>query len=219
VDLLIILATALALGAVHAFDADHLAAVSAFAIRRPTPRAALGFGVRWAGGHGGVIVIAGTLLVLVGRQLPDASGLWLERAVGLSLIALGAWTLAGARRLHAHEHVHADGTRHAHVHSHLGGRSHAHGHAVTGIGALHGLAGTAPVVALLPIATLSSAWTAGAYLLLFAAGTTAAMGMYAMLAGWMVGRAESLSQRLARSIAYVTGTAAFGIGAFWLIAA
>jgi nickel/cobalt transporter (NicO) family protein len=219
VELLILLATALALGAVHAFDADHLAAVSAFAIRRPTPRAALGFGVRWAGGHGGVVVIAGTLLVLLARQLPDASGPWLERAVGLSLIALGAWTLAGAGRLHAHEHIHADGTRHAHVHAHRSTRGHAHGHVVTGIGALHGLAGTAPVVALLPLTTLSSVWAAGAYLLLFAAGTTAAMGMYAMFAGWLVGRAEALSQRLARGVAYATGTGALAIGGFWLLAA
>jgi nickel/cobalt transporter (NicO) family protein len=205
------------LGSLHAFDADHLAAVSAFAVRRPSPRAAAGFGARWALGHGAVVVIAGTLLVLLGRTLPEDSGAWLERLVGVSLIGLGMWTVASARNLHAHVHTHEDGTRHTHVHSHLGSDSHRHGHAATAFGALHGLAGTAPVVALLPVTTLGSVWAAGAYLGLFAVGTAAAMALYAMFAGLIVGRAAAASGRLARSLAYATGVISFVIGVVWLL--
>lgn len=218
-EIMFALATGFLLGSLHAFDADHVVAVSNFAVRRPTPRAALGFGVRWSAGHGGVVIVVGTALVLLGRSLPDASGMWLERVVGLSLIGLGAWTIASARKLHAHEHAHDDGTRHVHLHSHVASESHRHSHAATAVGALHGLAGTAPVVALLPIATLESVWAAGAYLLLFALGTLIAMSLYAMFAGVLVGKAASASQRLARGIAYATGAASAVIGAVWLVLA
>ena len=211
------LSTALLLGSLHAFEADHMAAVSTFAVRRPRAGAAMRFGLRWAVGHGGVLVVLGTLLVASGINLPESSGHWFERVVGASLIALGAWTAFGARSLHAHEHTHADGTTHTHLHSHLGGKGHDHGHTATLIGALHGLAGTAPAIALLPLARFDSAWFALVYLILFAAGTAAGMALYALIAGWIAGRAAVRSAWLARALAILTGAATMAIGALWMM--
>lgn len=211
------LLTALLLGSLHAIEADHVAAVSAFAVQRPRPAAAVRFGLRWALGHGGVVVVFGMALVLLGFQFPEAAGQWLERVVGLGLIALGVWTIAGARTMHAHVHTHDDGTTHLHLHSHLTHKDHHHGHAATAVGALHGLAGTAPVVALIPLAGLDSPIFAAGYLLLFAVGTAAGMAVFAMLAGWIAGRAAVRSAGLARAVAAATGAITVALGLVWLI--
>lgn len=194
-----------------------MAAVSTFALRRPRAGTAVGFGLRWAAGHGAVLVVLGTALVALGLELPESSGHWFERGVGLSLVALGLWTANGARSLHAHRHTHTDGTSHVHLHSHLVRDDHRHGHTATAIGALHGLAGTAPVLALLPLARFDSVWLAAAYLLLFGVGTAVAMALYALVAGWIAGRAAVRSERFARALAYLTGSATVGIGLLWVL--
>lgn len=208
--------TALVLGSLHAFEADHLAAVTSFAVRKPQPRAAMRFGFQWAVGHGTSILLAGALLIFIGLRIPDAAAGIMERSVGVALIALGAWTLWATRRLHAHEHVH-DGSRHVHLHSHITKKSHDHSHAPTMIGLLHGLAGAAPAVALVPLALFDSAIGGLSYLLLFAAGTAASMTAYAMFAGFLADRATSFAEWVGRAVGQFTGIGTIAIGIFWLI--
>jgi ABC-type nickel/cobalt efflux system permease component RcnA len=226
VDPFLLYLTALALGAVHTFEVDHLAAVSAFVALRPRPREALGYGVRWAVGHGGIILVVGTGLVLVRGALTEDTGVLLERAVGASLIVLGLWVMANARRLHAHRHAHDDGTRHTHLHVHGPARArhggdgsplHRHRHTATALGALHGLAGTAPALALLPVARIETPAGAVAYLLLFGLGTALAMGLYAMLAGVVAGRAAARSEALGRGLARIAGVGTVLVGVVWLL--
>jgi ABC-type nickel/cobalt efflux system permease component RcnA len=215
----VIFATGLLLGLLHALEPDHVAAVTTFAVRRPNRRAAVGFGLRWALGHGGMVLLVGTGLLLLGLQFPPAAGTWLERLVGLVLVGLGAWTVASARRLHVHAHTHPDGVTHTHLHSHAHGAAHAHGHGATLVGALHGLAGTAPVIALLPVVALETPWLGIGYLIAFGIGTAIAMGLYALLAGAVVGGAARRSGRLARRIAMGTGVLTIAVGLFWLVQA
>ncbi|MGH7476722.1 MAG: sulfite exporter TauE/SafE family protein [Longimicrobiales bacterium] len=223
VPLFIPLATALLLGSVHALETDHMAAVSAFVARRPGTRAAIGFGARWAFGHGVAILLVGALLMALGLRLPQTGEPWLERAAGLALVVVGVWTASGARALHAHRHAHADGTVHTHLHAHEGGieqphaERHDHRHAVTAVGALHGLAGTAPVLALLPLTDLHGPVAAGLYLVSFGVGTALAMVMYALLAGWVAGRAAERSTRIAQWIARATGFATALVGIVWIL--
>lgn len=217
------LLSALLLGALHTFEADHLAAVGAFVVRRPAPAAALAYGLRWAAGHGGVVLLAGSALLLLGVQVPEGAGTWLERLVGASLVGLGVWVAATASRLHAHPHRHADGTEHSHLHVHpplpatAAAKRPDHRHASTAMGALHGLAGTAPVVALLPLAQGRSPLLGALFLLAFAVGTALAMGLYALFAGVIVGRAAERSQGLARSLSFGAGTTTALIGVWWLL--
>jgi sulfite exporter TauE/SafE len=216
-SLFILYSTALLLGSLHAMEADHMAAVTSFAVRRPGVRAAVGFGVRWSAGHGGAIVVIGAGLLLLGIQVPDATTHWLERLVGLVMIGLGVWTVHGAGRLHAHPHAHGDEVRHSHLHSHALAGSHEHGHAVTAVGLLHGLAGSGSAVALIPVIGSTSPASGILYLVIFALGTIAAMAVYGMLAGLIVGRAADNSVRLARMLARGTGLFTIVIGFVWLL--
>ncbi len=68
-DLQLPLVTAVILGSVHAFEADHLAAVTSFAVQKPTPQQSVGFGLRWAVGHGTAILVAGLFLIFLGLKI------------------------------------------------------------------------------------------------------------------------------------------------------
>ena len=208
--------TAVLLGSLHAFEADHMAAVTSFAVQKPTARESVSFGLRWAAGHGTSILIAGLLLIFLGLRIPEGATHIMERSVGLVLIALGTWTMMATRAMHAHEHVH-DGSRHVHLHSHLLGRGHDHKHAPTLVGLMHGLAGAAPAVALVPLAMFDSAFGGISYLLLFAIGTAVSMSVYALFAGFVARRATRAAASFGRAIGQLTGLSTIVIGFVWLI--
>ena len=215
--------SALLLGSAHALEADHMAAVTSFAVRRPTAREAVRFGIQWAVGHGAVVIAAGAALLLIGIVIPDPATHWLEKIVGVVLIALGASTFVHARRLH----VHAHGGGHAHLHSHAlpEGTEHTHefprqnrwAGAPTAIGALHGLAGAAPAVALLQVAAMESIAGGMLYLMAFAIGTAVGMAAYAAVTGFVAGRAAIASEKAARIIGKISGIATIAIGIFWIV--
>ncbi|MBI4521365.1 MAG: sulfite exporter TauE/SafE family protein [Gemmatimonadetes bacterium] len=208
--------TAFVVGLMHSFEPDHLAAVTTFVSRRPGAGMALRFGLQWGAGHAAAVLAAGGVLLVLGIRVPEALTGLLELAVGAVLILLGLWAIRAARALHAHEHTHADGTRHSHLHSHAGNEGHVHGHGLTLVGALHGLAGTGPVIALLPLTLVESRLAAGAYLAVFGAGTIAGMTLYALLAGLVYGTVAQRSVTLARALAAITGLAAIVAGGLWI---
>jgi hypothetical protein len=176
----------LVLGFRHAFEPDHLAAVSTLATRQGSLLGACRLGLAWALGHTasvGVVVLA---IIVAGVRLP--ASLWpaADVAVGLMLVGLGGSVIyryaRGRWHLHAHSHGSAEGT-HLHLHSHSLGHSHAHGHAgadarrSVGFGLLHGLAGSAAIVVLL-VAAAPTRGTQVAYFGAFGVGTT--LGMLAV---------------------------------------
>jgi ABC-type nickel/cobalt efflux system permease component RcnA len=216
-ELLPIYLSALVLGTAHAIEPDHLAAVTAFVIRRPRPLQAAGFGARWAIGHGTAIFVVGVLLLVLGRAIPDSWTSMLDRVVGVAMIGLGVWTLRTSRTVHAHAHTHADGTTHTHPHVHAHGDGHSHAHAATAFGMLHGLAGTGPAVALIPLLSLRSAGEGALYLFLFGVGTAVGMTAYALLAGALAGRLNRISGTLSRSVSAVAGLFAIMVGFLWLL--
>ena len=187
--------TAVILGSLHAFEADHMAAVTSFVVRKPRPRDAIRFGLQWALGHGGAILLAGAFLIFVGLAIPENATGIMERLVGVALILLGISTAWMAHRAHVRAHTHAP----------------------TALGLMHGLAGAAPAVALVPLAVIDSAASGLTYLLLFAIGTTVSMAAYAGAAGFFAGRASGISERVGRGIGQLTGLTTIAIGIFWLI--
>jgi nickel/cobalt transporter (NicO) family protein len=190
------------LGSLHAFEADHMAAVTSFVVQRPRPRDALRFGLQWALGHGGAILLAGALLMLVGATIPESATGVMERLVGVALVALGVSTAWAAHRAHIRSHIHTS--------------TSSRTRAPAAIGLMHGLAGAAPAVALIPLAVMDSTAQGLGYLLLFTLGTAASMSAYAMTAGYFVARA-SVSEHAGSHIGRLTGLTTIAIGLFWLI--
>lgn len=217
---------AFALGAAHAVEVDHMVAVTAFIGNRPKIAAALGFGVSWGIGHSAVVFVVGGVIVAAGLSVPEGVTVWAELGVGVTLMGLGIWALGASRRLHLHNPAAHGGHAHLHQHDpHEHPHSHAHvdvtkrhRHLSTAIGALHGLAGTAPVVALVPVTMLSGLWEALGYLAAFGLGTIIAMAVYSVLAAIAASKAAS-SITAAKAVAATTALASLGVGAWWVVRA
>ena len=215
------LVIAFVLGLIHAVDADHVMALSVFATRASGAAAGARAGLRWSLGHGAVLLVVGLLFVVLGRAMPEAWSALAERAVGIVMIGLGlyVWLELARSRAHLHFHAHDGLMPHAHWHAHASegpgacarasaqAVRHQHEHGALFVGALHGLAGSAPLLVVLPIAANAPA-LAVAYLVLFGSGVAVAMTGVSGLLGHVAGR---LSERRAeRSLSWLRGIGAGG---------
>jgi len=202
------------LGLVHALDADHVMAVSALASVRPRLSHCFGFALRWALGHSAMLLLLGGSALALGVALPPSLCEIAERVVGAVMLGLGAWVGIDLlrRRGHIHFHRHAGLLPHAHWHTHgyapphpgSEGRSglhgyadpdcarrsglHGHEHGAVLVGALHGAAGSAPLLAVLPAVAQQSALVGIAYLLVFALGLVLAMLLFSGVLGGVAAR-------------------------------
>lgn len=225
---LLVLGSGLLAGAVHvATGADHLAALLPLSIGQR--RGAWATGARWGVGHSlGVLVIGALAVALKERLDLDLIEAWGERLVGVMLIAIGLLGLRRALRLtlHAHPHDH-DGAAHAHLHLHTGAEkahgalSHAaavprHGHTAFFAGTLHGVAGTAHLLGVLPALALPGLLASSAYLLAFAVGTVAAMAGFAAFVGESSAR-WARGPALLRPLLCAASLVTVAVGAAWLV--
>jgi len=216
------LLTGLLAGALHVWTGpDHLVAIAPLALREPgrswVP------GVRWGLGHSTGVALVGLLSLGLRDLLPvELLSSWGERMVGVVLLAVGLWALraAFADKIHLHDHEH-DGDRHAHVHVH--GRphgerwAHRHTHAALGIGILHGLAGSAHFLGVLPILALPTRTQAALYLVAFASGTVLSMAAFSSILGFVAGRWATKSAMVYRGLMSTAAVAAMGVGGLWIV--
>lgn len=228
-NIFVFLLGAFGFGIAHAFEPDHMAAVSTFVAQRPKPREAALFGVRWAIGHGFSLFLLGSVLFVVKKAAESsqpalfASGA-LDRFVGVVLIGLGAWTLFQvithrAAQQHHHGHYH-DG--HLHVHgvdevpdtATRSGHAHTHreGLASLGMGVLHGAAGTGAFAGQAAVSLSSSYLYVFLYTLLFSIGVLIAMGVYAGALGGLISGFEKRGSQVLAGARVATGVLACVIG-------
>lgn len=215
-DMVIALVSGFTLGCMHAFDADHIAAVTAFTSRHPDGRKAARFGVMWGLGHTATLVAFGGISAALKFVIPPLVESIAEVAVGILLVVIGLWVLRDLlrrNRIHLHTHTH-DGVAHAHFHSHEESAHHRHAHSMFFVGATHGFAGTAAVMVIVPVTLSQSLVTALLYLVLFGVGTIAAMGSFAYVMGSLSRLAET--QRFLAAFRGVAGVASLSLGLLWI---
>ena len=85
------------------------------------------------------------------------------------------------------------------------------------MGTLHGLAGSAHLLGMLPALALPSDFAAGSYLLLFGIGSVAAMGTFSSLVGWIAGRPGVSGPRARSAFLGLSSLVAVAIGGFWIL--
>ena len=226
---MIALGTALMLGCLHALEVDHMVAVTTFVSRRPTPGAALRFGLRWGLGHSAAVLAAGGLLIATGLRWPTRFDAWGEVLVGLMLAGLGIWALVSARKLHLHSAEEHGGHAHLHVHGHRAPHDHPHDPSVPAqhphdhggialVGLLHGLAGTTGVVALVPVTMMDRVALGLGYLTCFGVGVTAGMTAFALAAAGAM-RSTRRSLVWGRRAVQLVGATGIAVGAWWIVTA
>lgn len=140
---------ALALGLKHAYDADHLVAVSNFLTRSRGISDTSRMTLSWAMGHmltAAAITVAAFSLATQTESITALLSNF-ELGVAIMLIVIGTiGILLEVPIVHNHTHHHSGGKIHSHQHRHrfggLGGfarRTHLH-HPLFGVGIIHGLA-------------------------------------------------------------------------------
>lgn len=207
-----------ALGMRHAFEPDHLAAVSTLASERRGARAGLALGALWGVGHTASLLLVGGSLALLEAQMPAAVMNVLELAVAVMVVGLGARALVRAVRegREGHPSTHAHGEV---VHTHVAPLQHLHLNGWTLatrpllIGLVHGLAGSGALTALV-LAELPSAASRLAYIALFGLGSVLGMAMLTGLVGVPLGRLAR-APRLASRLLGAAGLLSVGVGTFW----
>jgi hypothetical protein len=208
------------LGLRHAFEPDHLTAVSTMVIESRDARRGALLGAIWGLGHTISLVAVGALLLITGAVLPERTAALFELGVAAMLVSLGVRALYLAARegsdgdVHRHrhgsdEHIHAAADSHLHV----GGRALAWRPLVVGL--LHGLAGSGAITALV-FAELPTLSARVVYIALFGLGSIAGMAIASGLAGASIQRLAATTRRR-RTIAFATGALSIGLGIAWAI--
>jgi ABC-type nickel/cobalt efflux system permease component RcnA len=226
-DNLALLSLAFGLGLVHALDADHIMAVSGLSVRKPSLGYCVRFGLRWAIGHGFSLLLIGGSVLLLGMAIPESLSQFAELLVGLVLIGIGIWVIHElvSRRVHIHFHQHDGIPRHAHWHKHNEHAvhtihhdvSHRHEHSAVMVGMLHGTAGSAPLLALIPLANLGgSPWLGMGYVLLFGLGVLVSMLTFSGLLGVTFQWLSRWGQRTIQVLRTGVALNAIGFGSYLL---
>ena len=167
------------LGIRHAFDADHIAAVSTIASKQKSVKKSSLIGMFWGFGHTISLLLAGFIILLLKITIPEKLALSFEFIVGIMLVFLGVDVLIKIHRNKIHYHRHRHGKEeHLHFHSHKSTKHHQHEHLTyyksIFIGLLHGLAGSAALT-LLVLTTINSIWAGLFYILIFGIGSIVGM--------------------------------------------
>ena len=198
------------LGMRHALEPDHLAAISTLMTGERSSAKAAWLGAFWGLGHTLTLFIAGALLVVLQAEMPPIATKVLQLCVVLLLIGFGVRAIYhGARRVPAGP---------THTHRTPGSSSSSRADRWTLgrpflVGAVHGLAGSGALIALV-VTTLPSTMTRLGYLLMFGAGSTVGMAALSGLLGWPIARLGA-HPVLARSVALVVGCVSIALGLIW----
>lgn len=155
-----------ALGLAHAFDPDHLAAVGGLsAAQEGNTQTLSGFGnfrfaIHWSFGHGSALLLIALFVFLADAAIPVHLSAVAEHSVAFVLIVIGLSALWKLIRQH-----HSSGTA----------RPHSRRVGAPLVGLIHGTAGSAPLLALIPISQLAQPLVGVVYVLFFSAGVVLAM--------------------------------------------
>jgi len=211
------------LGLIHALDADHVMAVSALSNRKKVSfLTTISYCLKWALGHGAVLLLVGLLFFGLGLELPASLLSIAEASVGVLLMVIGLFCLVRIRqqKLRLHVHQHGDVT---HTHWLVQGDPNSNNHEAhtpTMVGMLHGLAGSAPALALVPLVSKGVASEqlalAVVYLIVFSLGVLIAMALFGLGLGLAQQKLQTFNTRFFQWSQYLIASGSILLGGFWL---
>lgn len=209
---------------------DHLVAVTPLVIE--TKRKAWKIGLTWGFGHLLGMLLIGILFLLFKDLIPvNRISQYSEQLVALVLIGLGFWAfyrIFNEKKHHRQPHIHIEEKSYIHIHEHhhkdSGSHQHTHQSPVNqnivssfGIGFLHGLAGIAHFLLLLPALSFETNTEGIQYIIGFAIGTVFAMTAYALILSKITSYSkEGHNAIFFKGVRFAGGLFAIVIGFYWL---
>ena len=234
-------------GLLHALDADHIMAITAIASKKLGMKAIVRLCVNWSLGHGLVLFVFGSLILLLGLAIPVELSEYAEKFVAVLLIGIGGWVLKDLykSRVHVHFHSHDGSMRHAHWHRHdsqtayntdvdkkisfnslinsgvkfkrlnTHQHDHKHDHSAVMVGVVHGLAGLAPLLAIIPISN-QPIWLGVVYLLIFCIGVFLSMLIFGGVLEKLLRHIQNYGAASVKVIRGLVGMTSIALGVVWL---
>lgn len=214
---LAVLGLGLLLGLEHAFEPDHVIAVTSLISKQKNLKKASILGLTWGLGHTTTLFIVGLIIILLKITIPETIALSLEFIVGILIIILGIYIIKGIifEKKHIHTHRH-DGSTHIHIHSHKESKTHEHIHKSYVVGLVHGLAGSASLM-LLVLTTIESTILGLLYILIFGIGSIIGMAIVGGIISLPFIITSKKFTTLNIGIRYATGIISIGFGAYLMI--
>jgi hypothetical protein len=194
----------------HAFEPDHVVAVSTMLSEQRSTRARTIYAVSWGLGHAGMLIVVGGILMAFRSELPPRLDAAFEVAVSLMLMGLGMRAIFLASRLARRAPEPHDGPAPPPV---RGWRSIG----PLAMGMVHGLAGSGALTALV-VARLPSLLIGISFMLIFGAGATLGMLLLAGAAGVPLTRVMRTQRGMPLLLAS-TGSVSLVLGLSWIGAA
>ena len=204
---LTILSFGLARGFLHALDPDHIMTISALSSRQNandinSPRQ---YAIIWSLGHGIMILAVASAFLMTGQELPAAISASAEFLVGIILILTGVSVLWALRS----QSESRDSCTNAVLPKRLAA-------APLMIGFVHGIAGSASLLALIPIAFLDLG-PGFAFVLVFCTGVLLAMIIFSTFYERIQELLVEFSSDHIAMLHTGVGLASIGLGVFWLL--
>ena len=220
----LIIMAGLMIGLIHAFEPDHISAVSTqllvknknsskkIALKEVSIISSLR-GAIWGIGHTSSIILIG--LIIAGLSLNIHSNFFVgaELIVGFMLIVLGILTISNKKifkQKHIHPHSHSNGISHTHFHNHEQEHNQNHSHKAFLIGSIHGIAGSGSLVAL-TASTMVNFETMIYFLILFGIGSTVGMIIVSGIIGIPFALLSKIKQTT-KYLKYIVSCVTFIIG-------
>ncbi|WP_440877065.1 urease accessory protein UreH domain-containing protein [Thalassotalea sp. PLHSN55] len=203
---LALLATGMFFGVIHAFDADHIMAMASFSGQHRDKKSILTHTLKWGMGHGGVLVILGLLLIFVGFQLPQWFVHYAEILVGVVLIYLGLKLILF---LH-HSGVFNLQSQLSKIKIFTG----KHDHTSLFIGMLHGVAGSAPLLVIMPNMQQAEFIL---HISLFSLGCLVGMFCFGYAFSLYQTQLKNITNKVANIFTKLLGLSSIGLGTFWIV--
>jgi nitrile hydratase accessory protein len=198
------------LGMRHALEPDHLVAVSTLMTGERTSAQAAWLGACWGLGHTLTLLAAGAVLVMLRADMPETAAVAFEFGVVALLIGFGARAIYQGALWQPPRPTHTHGKSGTAAQPHSGRRMLARPLLV---GAVHGLAGSGALTALV-LATLPSTATRLGYLALFGLGSILGMAALSGVVGWQIARLGS-HRAVARMVTVAIGCVSTVLGVAW----
>jgi hypothetical protein len=192
----------------HAFEPDHVVAISTMISEQRTSRMRVAYAAAWGMGHAGMLVLVGGLLMFLRAELPRRLDAAFELAVSLMLVGLGLRAIRSAAREAA-----ALGAEVSQLPLQRGWR----GVGPLAMGMVHGLAGSGALTALV-VARLPSPTAGLVFMVVFGAGATLGMSLLAGAAGLPLSRVLRTRWGVPALLG-ATGSVSLVLGIAWLVPA
>ncbi|MEN0003546.1 MAG: urease accessory protein [Bacteroidota bacterium] len=183
----------------HAFEADHLVAVSTIATKRKHPIQAIKDGIFWGLGHTSTIFLIGLIMIVGKVAVSEVYFGYFEAAVGMMLIGLGLVRLYQYYNGTSHVHRELDGTENHHL--------------AYGVGLVHGLAGSGAMI-LLVMTEIQTTFNSLLYLLIFGVGSIVGMLLAAGVFSLPFSKRFTSNRQLQLVLIVLSSLLCIGYGAF-----